>query len=333
MGPGKLRRSAASGQGRARILGSERQHRSRRKGATAAVVLLLLLRPCGRIAAQTELPDAPVPAMALLEGEAAGGEGGGGAAQETFPPQGRRQRGFRMPGFSPEYVPVPQTCRTQACSQPGPQTSCCQRSDAHFSVYLRQNALRTYTREELAKMAARGVIDPFNLLTIAYTSAFSVATNSHSPFGPGMKGFAKLSGVAVTQDMTGEFFGTFLIPSISHEDPYFHRIPNARLQRRIAHCIYQVFWTQNDRGEGIPNYSTLAGVPAEEAVGSLYIPYREIGWKPSLERVATDWATAPIGNFVTEFVPEIARHINLRVVLVQRIINRVAIQTAGEPPE
>ena len=36
------------------------------------------------------------------------------------------------------------------------------------------------------------------------------------------------------------------------------------------------------------------------------------------------FGTAPIDNFITEFLPDIARHLHVRIVLVQRIINQVA---------
>jgi len=35
-------------------------------------------------------------------------------------------------------------------------------------------------------------------------------------------------------------------------------------------------------------------------------------------------ATAPIENFVNEFLPDVARKIHVRVVLIQQIINQVA---------
>jgi hypothetical protein len=44
----------------------------------------------------------------------------------------------------------------------------------------------------------------------------------------------------------------------------------------------------------------------------------------SAERYGTGFATAPIDNFVTEFLPDVARRIHVRVVLIQQIINQVA---------
>lgn len=254
----------------------------------------------------------------------------GSAAQETFPPMPRQQRLVRMPGVQPSYIPLPQRCYVNACMKATPSRSCCEKQlSPSFAYYLEHNAPHIYTPRELGLLAVHGVSDPFNLLTILYTSAYTVATDSHSPYGPGVMGISKLSGVSLTQDMTGEFFGTFLIPSIDHQDPHYHRMPNASLKRRIAHCIYQVFWTDSDTGKGMVNYSTIAGAMADEAVGIMYVPYQRTGWGPSAARIATNWATGPIGNFVTEFVPDVARHINLNVVFVQRIINRVAIEEGG----
>jgi hypothetical protein len=43
------------------------------------------------------------------------------------------------------------------------------------------------------------------------------------------------------------------------------------------------------------------------------------------ERYVVGLATAPIDNFITEFVPSIASRIHTHVVFVQRVINQVAV--------
>ncbi len=165
------------------------------------------------------------------------------AVQQAFPPEAQPRLGLSMPGLQPTYVPTPRWCIAHACSTVAPLRSCCQASDDPFNDYLRQYAIHIYTPRQLGRIAVRGVIDPFNLLTIGATSLISVATDAHSAYGPGAKGWAKLSGVTLTEDMTSEFVGTFLIPSIDHQDPHYHRMPNASMTRRILHCAYQPFWT------------------------------------------------------------------------------------------
>lgn len=288
--------------------------------------------------AQSELPDAPAPhnelvADAGMEGVA----GGAGAAvvaepaagQEAFPPEARPLPGLSVPGLEPTHVPLPKWCRAHACTEGAPLHSCCDPDRDIFGNYLKQDAIHIYSPGELGRIAIRGVIDPFNLLTIGGTSFLSVVTDSHSLYGPGVKGWAKLSGVTLTEDMTGEFVGTFLIPAIDHQDPHYHRMPNASLRRRILHCAYQPFWTTSDTGKGMVNYSTIAGSIIDEAVDVTYVPYQEVGWGPGAERIASGWASTPIGNFVTEFLPDVASHVNFKVVFIQRIVNRVALEDGG----
>lgn len=273
--------------------------------------------------AQSSLPGAPQPQPGLVVALADG-------VQQAFPPQPRSTPSLPIPGLEASSLPAPRICLMQACTAQ-PLRSCCFRNAAAFATYLRQNAIHIYTPSELGRLAVRDVVDPFNLLTVGGTSAISVAEDAHSPYGPGFHGWARLSGVTLTEDMTGEFVGTFLIPSIDHQDPHYHREPNAPIPRRVLHCIVQPFWTNTDTGGHIVNYATVAGSVIDEAVDVSYVPYQKTGWGPSAERISLGWANAPIGNFVSEFVPDLANHLNIRVVFIQRIINRVAIEEGGEP--
>ena len=202
-----------------------------------------------------------------------------------------------------------------------------------YARFLNGPQVKPMTPKEKAWLAVRNVADPFNSLTILGSSAISVAADSHSAYGPGMRGFGRYVGVSYTQDMTGEFFGTFLIPSIMHQDPHYHRMPNASVKHRIFHAASQVIWTQGDSGKGMLNYADLAGFAIDDEIGNLYIPGRETNAEATASRYAIGLATAPIDNFITEFLPDVARKIHIRVVLIQQIINQVALKdsTSGQP--
>jgi len=198
-----------------------------------------------------------------------------------------------------------------------------------FARFLTGPEVKALTPAEKGWLAVRNVADPFNALTILGTSAISVGADSHSAYGPGMTGFGKYVGVSYSQDMTGEFFGTFLIPSIVHQDPHYHRMPNASVKRRIFHTITQVEWTQGDNGEGMVNYGNVVGFAIDDAIGNLYVPGRETHFSADVSRYGIGLATAPIDNIITEFLPDVANHIHVRVVLIQRIINQVALAKTG----
>src|SRR5215813_1639674 len=289
--------------------------RPRREVSVALWIWLFILIASAFSTAQ-ELPDAPQPAIELVAAADPG---------QSFPPA--------APGPEPETVyartifpSMQATCEdTQSKTGASPAMSCGPTYDP-FQKFINNAEPHPMTAKQKAILAGKDVIDPFNLLTIVGISAITVATDSHSAYGPGFEGWGKLTGVSFTQDMTNEFFGTFLIPAITHQDPHYHRLPNASYKRRIFHCIYQVVWTQGDDGKGMFNYANVVGGIFEEAIGDAYVPYRDTNWDAAAARYGTALATDPIGNFITEFFPDVARRVNFHVVFVQRVINRVALE-------
>jgi hypothetical protein len=201
-----------------------------------------------------------------------------------------------------------------------------------YQRFMNGPEVKPLTPKEKARLAARNVLDPFNAVTILGNAAVTIGFNSHTVYGPGMHGFAQLVGVSYTQDMTGEFVGTFLIPSIVRQDPHYHRMPYASIKRRILHAVVQVGWTQGDNGKGMPNYANILGFPIDAEISNLYVPGEETDLPSTARRVALGWALAPTDNFITEFLPDLARRIHVRVVLVQQIINQVArTEPEGSP--
>jgi hypothetical protein len=184
--------------------------------------------------------------------------------------------------------------------------------------------VKPMTPMEKGWLATRNVIDPFNVVTILGISAISVAADSHSAYGPGFPGWGRYVGVSFTEDITGEFFGTFLICSLAHQDPHYHRMPEASYKKRIFHAIYQIAWTQGDNGKGMLNYSNLVGAGIDDEIANLYVPGRQTNGTATAQRYGIALATAPIDNFITEFLPDVAKRIHIQVVVVQRIIDQVA---------
>ena len=165
-----------------------------------------------------------------------------------------------------------------------------------YARFVTGPEVKPFTPREKARLAVHNLIDPFNLLTIAGDAGIAVAANSHSGYGPGMTGFERYVGVSFTQDMTGEFFNTFLIPSLVHQDPHYHRMPNASVHRRAFHTVAQVFWTQGDDGRGMVNYANIVGFAIDGAISNLYVPGQQTQFSASAKRYTIALATAPIDN-------------------------------------
>jgi len=181
------------------------------------------------------------------------------------------------------------------------------------------------TSTDKLRLAASDVVDPFNLLTIGATAAISVGSDPNTGYGPGMKGWVKNSATLLTEDMTGSFFSTYFIPSITKQDPRYYRMPNASIPRRIVNVIVQPVWARSDNGGHMPNYGMLIGVPASVALADLYVPGRKQGVWSVVSTSAISIASAPIDNIVNEFLPDVAKRFNVHIVLIQRIVNQLTL--------
>ena len=201
-----------------------------------------------------------------------------------------------------------------------------------YARFLDGPRVKALSPKQKAWLAIRNVGDPFNAVTILAASGISIGADAHSVYGPGMPGFGRLVGVSYAEDMTGEFIGTFLIPSLAHQDPHYHRAPQLSIPRRVLHTATAVVWGQGDDGHGMLNYANLIGFGADIAISNLYVPGRSTNVSSSFARYGTGLALAPTDNMITEFLPDLARHIHFRVVAIQRIIDRVGRPEAGGTP-
>jgi hypothetical protein len=184
------------------------------------------------------------------------------------------------------------------------------------------------TSKQKGVLAIRDVLDPFNFITIAGYSAIAVAVDPDSAYGPGFKGFAKLSGYGLAEDAQGEFFQTFLIASLFHQDPRYHRMPTASFKRRLWHAIEHTYVSQHDDGRKMPNYATLMTYPISAELSNLYVPGIQTDGRSTVKRIGIGIATDPAGAIVAEFLPDVARRIHIRIVFAQQILNQVM---AGAP--
>jgi hypothetical protein len=198
-----------------------------------------------------------------------------------------------------------------------------------YQQFLSTDVVIPMTWQQKGYVALHNVSDLANLGTIVGISAFTVGIDSHTAYGPGIKGFAKTAGVSLSQDVTGQLFGTFAIPALVHQDPRYFRMPQASVQRRIFYCLSRTFVSQHDDGTPMPNYATLATYPIASELGNLYVPGIHPDAASTMSRIAIGLATDPANNLLNEFLPDVAKRIHVRIIFVQRILNNVASGTNG----
>src|SRR5665213_30713 len=185
------------------------------------------------------------------------------------------------------------------------------------------------TSRQKGLLAMRAVTGPFNLMVIAAEAGVGIGANSHSPYGPGLKGFGRLTGYQLLQDTQGEFFGTWLIPSLVHEDPRYRRMQKASVKRRIFHALARTVIAEHDDGRPMLNYATLLTYPISAELSNLYVPGVQGNGRDTVRRIGIGLATDPASNLISEFLPDFARRIHVRSVFIQQIVNNMALNPVG----
>ena len=200
-----------------------------------------------------------------------------------------------------------------------------------FQRFLSTNVTIPLTWQQKGYLALHDVTDPGNLATIVGISALTTAIDPHSDYGPGLKGFGKNAGVSLLQDATFEFFGTFAVPSIMHQDPRYFRMPDQPFKKRLIYSISRTVISRSDDGKPMPNYGTLLAYPINAELSNLYVPGIESDSASTTKRILTGYALDPVNNLLAEFLPDVAKHLRVRVVFLQRILNNIASSQGNLP--
>jgi hypothetical protein len=198
-----------------------------------------------------------------------------------------------------------------------------------YQRFLTTDIVIPMTWQQKGYLALHEFTDPANFGTILGISAITIGVNSHSAYGPGLKGFGKTVGVSLSQDATGQFFGAFAIPVLDHQDPRYFRMPHARLSKRILYSVSRTFISRHDDGTSMPNYATLLNYPIGAVIANQYVPGIHGDVPSTFARIATGIATDPANNLLNEFLPDVASRVHVRIIFVQRILNNIASGANG----
>ncbi|HTH53245.1 MAG TPA: hypothetical protein VL495_04790 [Edaphobacter sp.] len=200
-----------------------------------------------------------------------------------------------------------------------------------YQRFLSTNVAIPLNWKEKGYLAIHYTTDPAGLGTIVGISAINIAVDSHTAYGPGLKGFGKLAGVSVLQNATAEFFGTFAVPALAHQDPRYYRMPHMPFRKRFLYSVTRSYVSRSDDGHTIPNYGTLSAYPIVAELSNFYVPGIESDGLSTTKRIITGLALDPVNNLVNEFLPDVARHVHVRIIFVQQILNNIAYSQGGLP--
>ena len=265
-------------------------------------------------ASAAELPDAPSQVQVQLEDAVVVGK-------TSLKANGRDQQSCNflssigMIYFDPNKV-----------DEPRPR---CSELVYPYQRFLSTNIAVPLNWKQKGYLAVHYTSDPAALGTIIGISAINIAADSHTAYGPGLEGFGKLAGVSLLQNATAETFGTFVIPALVHQDPRYYRMPGRPIGKRILYSVTRSYISRSDSGKPIPNYGVFGAYPIVAELSNLYVPGIESDGPSTVKRIATGLALDPVNNLVNEFLPDLARHVHIRIIFAQQILNNIAASGSG----
>lgn len=230
---------------------------------------------------------------------------------------------------APPPIPVSAVAESDACSR---LSHLQQQLQAPGPSAVNQRVLSPGPKPPLGAsgkfhLAVRNFLDPVNVGGIALDSEISNATSSRtSEFGTGWPGFGRRFGMAESDAALSEFFSTFLISTLAHQDPHYHRLPDAPRSKRIVHAFSRVLIASSDSGRPMFNIAEFGGTTASSLVESGYHFERDESAGAISSRIFVSIGSDAAWNLMNEFLPDIAKHINPKFFFLRRLAERAAKQ-------
>jgi hypothetical protein len=151
--------------------------------------------------------------------------------------------------------------------------------------------------------------DPCTLGWVAFNAGLMQASDDFPAYGHGAGGYAKRFGASLADETAAGFFGTFLFPSLLHQDPRYHRMGTGPFQKRLGHALIRSVLTYKDSGGLAFNWSGILASLATSSLSNAYYPEKNRGVGPTFSRVGTGIPFSMIDQVVNEFGPDLQKKV------------------------
>lgn len=153
------------------------------------------------------------------------------------------------------------------------------------------------------KLFATNSISLSALAGSALGAGIGQAEDSPHGYGQGGEGYAKRFGASMARNASSNFFGTFLLASMLHQDPRFFPQRDPTFGGSIKYSATRVFVTRNDDGKDGANWSGLLGPLMAEGLANTYLPEDERTVGKTFERYGSDLASRVGSNLLRNYWP------------------------------
>jgi hypothetical protein len=172
---------------------------------------------------------------------------------------------------------------------------------------------------------------PISFLNASWDAGWAQLDRADPSLGQGTSGYSKRYAAALAGNVAHDFFGTFLYPSIFHQDPRYYRLGRGTVRQRFGHALRHVFVAHSDSGNLMFNYSEWLGSASSTALSNLLHPGNERGFRSAASRGGAGIATDMGWDVFREFWPEIAHRFRLPFRNREYSLNHPVLRDSRQP--
>jgi hypothetical protein len=147
--------------------------------------------------------------------------------------------------------------------------------------------------------------------------------NDWPGYGHGFQGFARRYGALLADRSVSSFFGTFLLPSLLHQESrYFRMGPQSSIWRRMGYALTRVGIARDADGKDTFNSSLLLSTILSNSLANTYYPKQQRGLSETIRRTEISLVDHVQSNLSREFLPDIQhrlwKHLPARLKQIER---------------
>jgi hypothetical protein len=154
-------------------------------------------------------------------------------------------------------------------------------------------------------------IAPSRMLSSLAGAGISQAADTLHGYGQGGEGYAKRFGSSMASAASDHFFGTFLLPSMLHDDPRYFVKLHAGLGGRVGYAMSRLVVTRKDGGESAVNWPGIIAPLLAESLANSYLPTNERTAGRTFRRYGVRLGLTAVGNLAKEYWPTIFRKLRI----------------------
>jgi hypothetical protein len=167
------------------------------------------------------------------------------------------------------------------------------------------------SKKQKFELFADETIAPSRFLSSAAGAGIGQARNSLSGYGQEWGGYGKRFGSSIATAASNNFFGTFVIASLLHQDPRYFVSLHGSAGRRIGYALSRIVVARTDDGREGANWAGILGPLLAESLANSYLPVSEQTAGHTFQRYGWRIGLNTASNVLREYWPSINRSLRI----------------------